>query len=190
MCIEEICFILAPWSFEEPETHLVLVWGVQPPGEKLLCLLCFTASATRVYFCSSSCFCCASCILAWDWKWSKMKSMVITTSSNLECNYTVTTVTLSGRWLRSKSIKLCSEWNQTDWLIYVCQVKGKQTDTKKPQSVRAERVRGGKSQLYGWRVAPWWGKESIESDRDKWSVRDREKEIQTYACWPQPFFLN
>lgn len=29
---------------------------------------------------------------------------------------------------------------------------------------------------------PDGGKESIESDRDKWSVRDREKEIQTYAC--------
>lgn len=49
-------------------------------------------------------------------------------------------------------------------------------------------VRGGETQIYGWSMAPWWGKEHIESDRDKWGVSDREKEIQTYACWPQPFF--
>lgn len=97
----------------------------------------------------------------------------IITSSNSEHNYTLDTVTLSGRQLRSKSIRLCSEWNWTDWLIYVCQVKGKEMDTKKPQSVR-ERVGGGESQIYGWSTGPWWGKERIEPDRDKWSVRDKE----------------
>lgn len=97
----------------------------------------------------------------------------IITSSNSEHNCTLDTVTLSGRQLRSKSIRLCSEWNWTDWLIYVCQVKGKEMDTKKPQSVR-EWVGGGESQIYGWSTGPWWGKERIEPDRDKWSVRDKE----------------
>lgn len=97
----------------------------------------------------------------------------IIASSNSEHNYTLDTVTLSGRWLRSKSIRLCFEWNWTDWLIYVCQVKGKEMDTKKLQSVR-ERAGGGESQLYGWSAGLWWGKERIEPDRDKWSVRDKE----------------
>lgn len=67
-----------------------------------------------MYLCSSSSYVCD------NWKLSKIKSMVITTSSNLECNYTVDTVTLLGQWLRSKSIRLWFEWNElSDWFMYV-----------------------------------------------------------------------
>lgn len=79
----------------------------------------------------------------------------------------------------------------TDWFMYV-KWRAK-TQAKRNHRVW-ERVRLGGgwwrrvSRFYRWSMDPWWGKESIESDRDKWSVRDREKEFQTYACWPQPFF--
>lgn len=87
--------------------------------------------------------CYSSCAFVHDkWKWSKIKSVVIIASPNLESNYSVDTVTLSGRWLRRQSIRLCSEWNWIDWLIYVCQVKGKETDKKKPLSVRAGQAGG------------------------------------------------
>lgn len=109
----------------------------------------FTPFHSELELCSlSDCIClyvlcCSSrTFISDNWKWSKIKSMVITTSSNLECNYTLDAVALSGRRLRSKSIKLCSEWNWIDWLIYVCQVKGKETDKKKPQSVRVGQAAG------------------------------------------------
>lgn len=86
-------------------------------------------------FCSSSSpFLCDNC------KWCKMESVVISTSTNLGSNYTVT---LSGCCLQRKSRRLCSEPNWTDWLIYVCQVKGKETDKRKPRSVRAAFFWGG-----------------------------------------------
>lgn len=75
-----------------------------------------------------------------NWKRSRIKSTVITTSSNLECNYSADTVTLSGRRLRSESIGLRSEWNWIDWLIYVCQVKGKELDTKRERERKKHRV--------------------------------------------------
>lgn len=80
-----------------------------------------------------------------------------------------------------------NEIGLTDWFMYVKWRAKRQTKRK---HWVWEWVRGGESQIYGWSKAPWRGEESIGSDRDKWSVRDEENEIQTYACWPRPFFLS
>lgn len=141
--------------------------------------------------CICICFplCSSSCTFMCDnWKWSQTKSMVITTSSNLECNYTVDADTLSGH-VAQKQIHQALLWMKLDWLIDLCMSsEGQRERQKETTECESGSGEGSNRFLYGWSTAPWWGKESIESDRDKWSVRDREKEIQTYACWPQPFF--
>lgn len=66
-------------------------------------------------------------------------------------------------------------------MIYVCKVKGTERDTKKTTECES----GSGKRRHGCMDEAWvpdGGKKSIESDRDKWSVRDREKGIQTYAC--------
>lgn len=91
---------------------------------------------------------------------------------------------------------------RTDWLMCVKWRAKRRGPNERPPGVERQcrgvaeedgegssgwRVEGWGLRISGWSEAPWWGKASIESDRDKWSARDREKEIQTWACWPQPF---
>lgn len=114
-------------------------------------------------------FCCSSCtFVCCKWKWSEIKSMVITTSSHLKCNYTVT---LSGRWLRGRSIRLCSEWNGTDWLIYVCQVKGKETGQKETTECESGSGVGGG-------VPDLWMKHGPLMGEGEYWIRQRQMECE------------
>lgn len=131
-------------------------------------------------------FCCSSCtFVCCKWKWSEIKSMVITTSSHLECNYTVT---LSGRWLRGRSIRLCSEWNGTDWLIYVCQVKGKETDKKKPQSVRVGQAWGGSPRSMDEAWTPDGGRRVLNQTETNGVWETERKKFRHTPADLNPFF--
>lgn len=156
---------------------LVPQWRSNPSDEK--CLLHFSSGCKILP--GSACLCvfhCSSCNFAHrKWKSSKIKSTAITTSSNLECNYTVT---LSGQWLRSKSIRLCSKWNGTDWLIYVCQMKGKETDKKETTECESGSGDGGGGGVCvgGRGVADTWMEHGPLMGEGEYWIRQRQMECE------------
>lgn len=104
-------------------------------------------------------------------KSSEIKSAVITTSSNLKCNYTVA---LSGRRLRSKSIR---PWMKRDRLIDLCMSSEGQTRGTKRN---AQSARVGQALWWRWwgGVTDLWVKHGLLMGEGEYWIRQRQMECE------------